>query len=100
MPNFLDAIFSQLQRSAGRVVLREIRGEHFISFTGRELLEQVQLVRSYLRGARLQRGDRSALFAPNSVRWIAFDLALMAEGIIVVPLYSRQAPADLVAMLR
>jgi long-chain acyl-CoA synthetase len=100
MPNFLEEIFSQLQRSAGRVVLREIRGEHFVSFTGRELLDQVQLVRSFLRGARLQQGDRCALFAPNSTRWIVFDLALMAEGIIVVPLYSRQAPADLVAMLK
>src|SRR4029077_2396730 len=100
MANFLEEIFSQLQRSAGRVVLREIRGEHFVSFTGRELLDQVQLVRSFLRGARLQQGDRCALIAPNSMRWIAFDLALMAEGIIVVPLYSRQAPADLVAMLK
>jgi long-chain acyl-CoA synthetase len=28
------------------------------------------------------------------------DLALMAEGLIVVPLYSRQAPAELVAMMK
>jgi long-chain acyl-CoA synthetase len=31
---------------------------------------------------------------------VAMDLALMAEGMIVVPLYSRQAPAELVAMMR
>ena len=100
MANFLEKIFSQLQRSAGRVVLREIRGEHFASFTGKELLDQVQLARAYLRGAGLRPGDRCALLAPNSIRWIAFDLALMAEGIIVVPLYSRQAPADLAAMMK
>ncbi len=100
MPNFLEKIFSQLQRSTARVILREIRGEHFVSFTGRELLDQVQLARAYLRGAGFQPGDRCALLAPNSVRWIAFDLALMAEGIIVVPLYSRQAPADLAAMMK
>src|SRR5208282_3223304 len=34
------------------------------------------------------------------VRWVAMDLALMAEGLIVVPLYSRQAPAELVAMMK
>jgi long-chain acyl-CoA synthetase len=100
MPNFLENIFSQLKRAEGRVVLREIRGEQFVSLTGGELLEQVQRVRGYLRRSGLQSGDRCALLAANSVRWAAFDLALMAEGAIVVPLYSRQAPAELVAMMK
>jgi len=100
MLNFLEEIFFQLQRSASRVVLREIRGDHIVSFTGRELLVQVQLVRAHLRGAGLQPGDRCALLAPNSMRWIAFDLAFMAEGVIVIPLYSRQAPGDLAAMMK
>src|SRR5262249_41897867 len=39
------------------------------------------------------------LLAANSIRWIVIDLALMAEGIIVVPLYSRQAPGELVTVL-
>jgi len=34
------------------------------------------------------------------VRWVAMDLAAMAEGLIVVPLYARQAPAELVAMMK
>src|SRR5258708_29560101 len=100
MPNFLDTIFAQLQRSAGRVVLREIHGEQFVSVTGKELLEQVRQVRAYLRGAGLQPGDRCALLPPNSIGWPAFDLALMAEGVIVVPLYNRQSPAELAAMMK
>src|SRR6202040_1284507 len=48
----------------------------------------------------LQPGDRCALLGPNTIRWIVIDLALMAEGVIVVPLYSRQAPAELVAVLQ
>ncbi len=100
MPNFLENIFSQLQRSLGRVVLREIHGEQFVSATGRELLDQVRHVRAYLRNAGLRAGDRCALLAPNSIRWAAFDLALMAEGLIVVPLYARQSPAELAAMMR
>src|SRR5216683_1370407 len=100
MPNFLETIFAQLQRSAGRVVLREIHGEQFVSVTGKELLEQVRQVRPYLRGAGLQPGDRCALLAPNSIRWAAFDLALMAEGVIAVPLYNRQSPAELAAMMK
>src|SRR5437867_2304927 len=100
MPNFLENILAQLNRADGRVVLREIRGDHFVSVTGRELLDQVQLVRVFIRNAGVQPGDRCALLAPNSIRWAAFHLALMAEGVIVVPLYSRQAPPELVAMTK
>jgi len=100
MSNFLEIIFAQLERSGGRVVLREIHGEQFVSVTGRELLDQVRQVRVYLRKTELRPGDRCALLAPNSIRWAAFDLALMAEGVIVVPLYARQSPAELAAMMR
>lgn len=100
MTNFLENIFVQLKRADDRVVLREIRGEQFVSVTGGELLGQIQRVRGYLRRAGLQPGDRCALLAANSVRWAAFDLALMAEGVIVVPLYSRQAPAELVRIMK
>jgi long-chain acyl-CoA synthetase len=100
MPDFLENIFAQLQRSFGRVVLREIHGEQFIGLTGRELLEQVQSARELLRRYNLRPGDRCALLAPNSIRWIAIDLALMAEGVVVVPLYSRQAPTELIAVMQ
>src|SRR5713226_2226260 len=100
MPNFLEAILAQLKRADGRVVLREIRGDHFVSVTGRELLDQIQIVRAFLRDSGVQPGDRCALLAPNSIRWAAFHLALMAEGVIVVPLYSRQAPAELSGMMK
>jgi long-chain acyl-CoA synthetase len=100
MPNFLETILAQLNRADGRVVLREIRGDRFVSVTGRELLDQVQNVRAFIRSSGVQTGDRCALLAANSIRWAAFHLALMAEGVIVVPLYSRQAPAELAGMMR
>jgi long-chain acyl-CoA synthetase len=100
MPNFLENIFVQLKHAEARVVLREIRGEQFVSFTGRELLDQIQRVRAFLRSSGVQHGDRCALLAPNSTGWVVFDLALVAEGVIVVPLYSRQAPADLAEMMK
>ena len=100
MPNFLETIFSQLQRSADRVVLREVRGEKIISVAGRELLERVQRARSFLRARGIRAGDRCALLGANSISWIVCDLAMMAENAIVVPLYSRQAASDLVGMLK
>jgi long-chain acyl-CoA synthetase len=100
MANFLESIFAQLQRADERVVLREIRGETFTTITGRELLAQVQRGRSYVRKFGLVPGDRCALLGANSIQWVAVDLALMAEGIIVVPLYSRQAASELAGMMK
>jgi long-chain acyl-CoA synthetase len=100
MPNFLENIFAQLKKADGRVVLREVHGQEFVGVTGRELLQQVGQVRGFLRKSGVQPGDRCALLAPNSIRWIVFDLAMMADGVIVVPLYSRQAPGDLAGMLK
>jgi long-chain acyl-CoA synthetase len=100
MSNFVEKLFAQLQRGAGRVVLREVRGEQFVSVTGGELLDQIQRARAYLRRFGLVAGDRCAIVGANSIRWVAIDLALTAEGIIVVPLYSRQAPAEFEAMMK
>jgi long-chain acyl-CoA synthetase len=100
MENFLENVFQQMHHSAGRTVLREVRGEQFVSLTGRELLEQVALVRARLRELGILPGDRCALLGPNSIQWVAIDLALMAEGVVVVPLYSRQAAVELAGMLK
>ena len=54
----------------------------------------------FSRQQGLKKGDRCALLAHNSIDWVALDLAIMAEGLIVVPLYARQAPAELVAMMK
>jgi long-chain acyl-CoA synthetase len=100
MPNFLENLFSQLHRSSTRTVLREVRGDQFQNITGAQLFSQIQIAREALRRYHLQPNDRCAILSPNSIRWIAIDLALMAEGLIVVPLYSRQAPAELVAVMQ
>ena len=100
MPDFLEHIFGQLQRAAQRLVLKEVYADRVVRVTGSELLAQVESARAFVRRAGLRPGDRCALLGPNSIRWVAIDLALMAERIIVVPLYSRQAPAELVAMMK
>ncbi|HUN61314.1 MAG TPA: AMP-binding protein, partial [Candidatus Sulfotelmatobacter sp.] len=100
MANFLDNLFERLVRAANQVVLREIRGEQFVEVTGRELLDQVARVRGSLRELGLHPGERCALLGPNSIQWAALDIALMAEGLVVVPLYSRLAAADLVGMMK
>ncbi len=75
MTNFLENIFAEMHKAAERVVLREVRGEAFVSVSGRELLDLVARTRVYLRQTDVQAGDRCALLGPNSIRWVAFDFA-------------------------
>jgi len=97
---FLEIIFDRLDLAASRRIMHEIRGAQVVSVSGAELLAQIHRARQFLLGQGLKPGDRCALLAPNSIRWVALDLALMAEGIVVVPLYARQAPSELAAMLK
>jgi len=97
---FIAEIFSQLQKAADARILAEIRDGQITGVTGGELLEMVRKARTFIAARGLHKGDRCGLLAPNSIRWVALDLALMAEGLIVVPLYSRQAPGELVAMMK
>lgn len=97
---FLDQILASLEASGDAVVLQEMRDGQAVPLTARQLLAQVLVARAYLRRLRLKKGDRCALLAHNSVQWVAMDLAVMAEGLTAVPLYARQAPAELVAMMK
>jgi long-chain acyl-CoA synthetase len=97
---FVGEIFSQLKAAADTRVLLEIRDGQVTGVTGAELLELIRKARTFLAAKALKKGDRCGLLAPNSIRWITIDLAAVAEGLIVVPLYSRQAPAELVAMIK
>jgi long-chain acyl-CoA synthetase len=98
--SFLEQILASLEGSGDTVVLQEMRDGQAVPLTARQLLAQVLVARAYLRRLRLKKGDRCALLAHNSMRWVAMDLAIMAEGATVVPLYARQAPAELVAMMK
>jgi long-chain acyl-CoA synthetase len=95
--SFLDNIFARLESIRETVVLQELGGE---TQQAASLLRMIGQARDFLASRGLKKGDRCALLAHNSVRWVAMDLAIMAEGLIVVPLYARQAPAELVAMMK
>ncbi len=97
---FIGDIFAQLQAAADIRILAEIRDGQITGVTGSELLEMVRKARTFIASKGLKQGDRCGLLAANSIRWVAMDLALTAEGLIVLPLYSRQAPAELITMMK
>ena len=98
--NFLAAALASAARLGDRPLTIEVHGQTTRPTTGRQLLELVARARGHLRASVVRPGDRVALLAPNSSRWVAADLAILAEGAIVVPLYSRQDPRELAVMVR
>ena len=104
--SFLDDIFAQLEAAtSGMLVLWELHeqvAQQEVSWGvwGDGLLKRVAEARAFLRAQHLNKGDRCALLAHNSIEWVAMDLAIMAEGLIVVPLYARQAVPELVSMMK
>ncbi|MDP9160664.1 MAG: AMP-binding protein [Acidobacteriota bacterium] len=98
--NFLARIFSRLESGEDTVFLNELREENTISATGQELLSLIGKAQKFILQRGLKKGERCALLAHNGIRWVATDLALMAQGVIVVPLYARQEPSELVTMMK
>lgn len=98
--NFLERIFDQLNSEANSPVLREIHASGMKSVTGQQFQTLVRRARGFIQKANLKKGQRCALLAPNSIEWAALDLALMSQGILVVPLYTRQATSELAAIVK
>lgn len=96
--SFVDALFQRLASEPDRVVLAELASHGDLPYTAAALLRAVARARGGLRAAGVQPGDRVVFIGANSLRWVAFDLAVLAEGAIGVPLYARQAAAELAAM--
>jgi len=97
---FPNDIFAQLEAAGNTLLLRELREAEVIPASGSELMAMIWKARTFLAGKGLRKGDRVGLLAANSIRWVAMDLAIIAEGLIAVPLYARQAPAELVGMMK
>ncbi len=98
--NFPDDILQRLAAAGDLPRLQELRKEGPCSVNGPELLRLTNKARNFLAAENLQPGDRCALLAANSIRWIAVNLAIIAEGLIAVPLYARQAMSELVTVMK
>ncbi|MFY0532459.1 AMP-binding protein [Nannocystis pusilla] len=98
--NFLEVIHAAVQKTREDQLLIELHGKERRPTSAAQLLHLVAHARGFLRSRGVKPGDRVALLAPNSARWVAADLAILFEGAIVVPLYSRQDPKELAVMVK
>jgi long-chain acyl-CoA synthetase len=97
--NFIQTMFGHFTALPNKQLLIEVHGTTLVPTTGAEVMDLIERARGFIRAAGVKPGDRVGLLAPNATRWLASDLAIIAEGAMTVPLYSRQEPRQLAGML-
>ncbi|HKP58893.1 MAG TPA: AMP-binding protein [Polyangiales bacterium] len=98
--SFIGEILSSAARRGSEPLLVEVQGSRLVPTTGSEFLQRVERARAALAKRGVKPGERVGLLGPNSSDWAALDVALLAHGAVVVPLYARQDPTQLAGMLR
>jgi long-chain acyl-CoA synthetase len=97
--SFIEALFQNLENNPAKPFVTEVQGKNLVSATGKALLDRIANARGLIRAREVKPGDHVVLLGPNRIDWVAADLALLAEGAVVVPMYDRQDPRELVAMM-
>ena len=69
--------------------------EKWISFTWREMLDQVARWQAALLRENLTAGDRVAVRLRNCPQWVMFEQAAMSLGLVLVPLYVEDRPDNI-----
>jgi long-chain acyl-CoA synthetase len=83
-------IFDAADRTPGRPSLRD-RG-HSESLTCLEVANRVRSLASALVEAGVGAGERVAVLGRTSLDWVVLDLAVLAVGGVVVPVYPTSSP--------
>lgn len=64
------------------------------SYTWKEIEQEVRRWRTALSREGLERGERVAVMLRNSVEWVLFEQAALSLGLVVVPIYCRDAAGN------
>lgn len=82
----------RLVRSPHGVAYRHFAGNAWQALTWTDVAQRVGRFQAALRGERLPAGTRVAVMLPNGPDWVCFDLAALALGLVVVPIYRDDRP--------
>ena len=97
----LDGLFARrVRRSPGREAYRaHDREAGWVSWTWRQMADEVARWQDAMAREGLQAGDRVALVLRNCPHWVVFDQAALSLGLVVVPLYTDDRPDNIAYIL-
>ncbi|HEU4709864.1 MAG TPA: long-chain fatty acid--CoA ligase [Methylophilaceae bacterium] len=86
--NNLAELLYQWRNQPQKILYRQYQEGAWRDHNADSLLHLVGRWQAAYRNAGLQAGDRVALCMKNGIYWVAADLAALASGLVVVPLYA------------
>jgi long-chain acyl-CoA synthetase len=90
----LVALVRQRARSPSKVAASWKTGGRWEDVTWERILEDVKVLSAGLVDRGVKPGDRVAIFADTSLRWVVCDLAISAAQAITVPIYASNTPDE------
>jgi long-chain acyl-CoA synthetase len=93
------AIAARRPETESVIALHDPHAKQEVQLTYGEMLRQFQQFAAGLQGWDVRVGDRIALFADNSARWLIADQGMMMAGVVNVVRSSQADPQELIYML-
>ena len=91
----LPAFIAERLSTPRPIALAERRGDATRTLTSGDVHRRAAAVATGIRAAGLQRGDRVAIVAENSVDWLVADVGILYAGCVVVPVFASVAADQL-----
>ncbi len=100
--NLSGLFFERVQRTPDRPAYRyyDAARENWETLSWREAGNLAARWQAALAGEKLQPGDRVALMLQNCPEWVMFDQAALANGLVVVPLYTQDRAENVAYILK
>ena len=98
----LDGLFyERVRRSPELTAYRDFdpRARDWRDTNWREVARRVARWRRAIAAEGLTTGERAAVRLRNGLDWVYFDLAVLAEGLVTVPLYTEDRPDNVAYIL-
>lgn len=98
----LPGILQQrVQRSANAVAYSYHDDEQgWCDLSWQDVADQVAKIQQAIKQEQLAKGDRVAIMLRNCPEWVMFDIAAMACGLVTVPLYTNDRPANVAYVIK
>jgi long-chain acyl-CoA synthetase len=98
----LDGLFHErVRRTPDQTAYRDFdkSAQSWADSSWRDVAAQVARWRAAMAREGFEPGDRTAIQLRNSIQWVHFDLAVLGEGLVSVPLYTEDRPDNVAYIL-
>ena len=84
----LQRIEAMVQERPNDPWLHEQIGDEWVTYSVAETFRQIKVIAAAMHAQGWQAGDKIAIIGKNSPQWLISDYAMMAAGLISVPIYA------------